>query len=159
MEQIIKSKRGRKPGCVKTGGRQKTVYPSEKTFIEECLFPAFCQAFHSDPGQWKDRYLSVELSKTDISKAYGPENLNMWCSIFKQDKIGGRNRFGIGYKTRWSLNIGQYALAKAIIESMGHTIKELPNPGFPPDAMVKRLAVIADKAAARAAKRAAKGAI
>lgn len=126
-------------GGVRLGaGRKKAIF-NEDIFIDECLFPAFCQAFHSDPGPWNARYLSVELSKTDIRLAYGPEGLKMWMDVFKMEKIGGRNKQGIGYKTRWSLNVGQYMVAKRIVETLGHNLKALPNPGFPPIAMQARL--------------------
>lgn len=119
-------------------GRKKTVIDIS-TITQELVFPALCQAFRADPGQWGNRYLSVELSKYQIKRAYGKEGLDIWMRYFKMDKIGGKDRFGVGYKTRWCLHLGSYDIAKLLVESLGHSLKELPNPGFPPVAMQARL--------------------
>ena len=115
----------------------------------EFVFPALCQAFKADPGRWKSNYLSVSLSKLDIKRAYGQEGLAIWMRYFKQEKVGGRDKQGNGYKTRWTLHLGSYDIAKLLVESLGHTLKELPDPGFPPAHMVKRLAALDAKADAR----------
>lgn len=115
--------------------------------LDELLFPAVCSAIHNDPGVWKDGYLTCELSKTDIKRAYGAEGLKEWCSYFTQKKRGGKDRFGNGYKTSWTFNLNKYSFFVKLVESLGHTIKDLPRPGFPPDAMVARLKAIEDKAA------------
>lgn len=113
--------------------------------LEELLYPAVVTAFHADPGKWKDRYLEVELSKDQIKTAYGMEGLKEWMSYFSQAKIGGRDRFGNGYKTRWVMNLNKYGFILKLIESMGHTPKDLPKVGFPPDAMMQRLATIDER--------------
>jgi hypothetical protein len=130
------------------GGGRKKLSPEQRqekyeqalmSAINELVFPAICQAMRADPGPFKDRYLSVELSKTDIKKAYGSEGLKIWLDWFKQDKLGGKDRFGIGYKTRWSLPLGKYEVVLMLVKQLGHNIKDLPKPGFPPKAMQERL--------------------
>ena len=142
------------------GARKGAGRPSTKLTVEqisrEFVFPALCQAFRADPGKFKDRYLTVELSKFDIQRAYGKEGLAIWLRYFKQDKIGGRDKNGAGYKTRWSLHLGSYDIAKLLVESLGHSLKDLPNPGFPPSAMQARLDALDKKKQERDAKKLAK---
>jgi hypothetical protein len=147
-EQPTKKRGGARVGA----GRKKSI-PSPEQIAREFVFPALCQAFRADPGQWKDRYLSVTLSKTDIKRAYGADGLAIWCRYFKQEKIGGRTKAGEGYKTRWSLHLGSYDIAKLLVESLGHSLKDLPDPGFPPVAMQERLARLDALKAAREAKK------
>lgn len=132
---------GRHGGTRANAGRKKSA-PNAEQIAREFVFPALCQAFKADPGRWKANYLSVHLSKLDIKRAYGFEGLAIWCRYFKQEKIGGRDRTGAGYPTRWSLHLGSYDIAKLLVESLGHTLKDLPNPGFPPVAMQARLAAL-----------------
>ena len=134
-------------------GRPKRVF-DEVAFTKECLFPAFCQAFRADPGLYKDRYLQVELSKTEIAQAYGPEGLKVWMAVFQLRKIGGCDRFGVGYKTQWVLCLGQYTMAKTIIEHFGHNIKSVPDKPFPSAEMQARVQAVRNRKAALAAKRA-----
>jgi hypothetical protein len=122
-------------------GRKKSA-PDADQIAREFVFPALCQAFKADPGRWKSNYLSVQLSKLDIKRAYGYDGLAIWCRYFKQEKIGGRDKSGAGYPTRWSLHLGSYDIAKLLVESLGHTLKDLPDPGFPPVAMQERLAAL-----------------
>ena len=122
-------------------GRKKSTLDAEQ-IAREFVFPALCQAFKADPGRWKSNYLSVQLSKLDIKRAYGYEGLAIWCRYFKQEKIGGRDKSGAGYPTRWSLHLGSYEIAKLLVESLGHSLKDLPDPGFPPVAMQARLAAL-----------------
>jgi len=113
-----------------------------QVLLDELLFPAVVTAFHADPGKWQDRHLEVELSKEQIKTAYGAEGLKEWMSYFSQKKIGGIDRFGNGYKTRWVMNLNKYGFIVKLIKSMGHDPKELPKVFFPPDAMLQRLAEI-----------------
>lgn len=133
--------------------KQSRIDEKSSTISKEFVFPALCQAFKAEPGKYKDRYLTVELSKFDIQRAYGLSGLQIWCRYFKQDKIGGRNKAGVGYKTRWCLHLGSYDVAKLLVESLGHTIKDLPNPGFPPKALTERLEALDAKKKAREAKK------
>jgi hypothetical protein len=128
-------------GSRPNSGRKKSA-PDADQIAREFVFPALCQAFKADPGRWKSNYLSVQLSKLDIKRAYGYDGLAIWCRYFKQEKIGGRDKSGAGYPTRWSLHLGSYDIAKLLVESLGHTLKDLPDPGFPPVAMQERLAAL-----------------
>lgn len=138
-----------KHGGVRANSGRKKSMPSSEQIAREFIFPALCQAFRADPGRWRSNYLSVSLSKKDIKRAYGNEGLAIWCRYFKQEKIGGRDKAGVGYKTRWQLHLGSYEIAKLLVESLGHSLKELPDPGFPPVAMQARLAALDAKQAAR----------
>jgi hypothetical protein len=106
-----------------------------KILVDELLFPAVATAFHADPGKWEERYLEVELSKEQIELAYGKDGLTEWESFFSMKKIGGRDRFGAGYKTRWSMNLNKYNVILRLIESMGYTAKNVPEMFFPPEAI------------------------
>lgn len=161
MTAVIKSKRGgprpNSGGARPGAGRKPTLPPvTEDDIARDLVFPALCVAFRAQPDKWGGRLLEVELSKTDIKSAYGELGLSVWVKYFKMEKIGGRDRFGVGYKTRWTLHLGHYAVAKMLVESLGHTIKDLPNPGFPPAAVIERLNLLAEKRAARAARAAKK---
>ena len=125
-------------GTRQNAGRKRSALDAEQ-IAREFVFPALCQAFKADPGHFKSNYLTVRLSKLDIKRAYGLAGLAIWGRYFKQEKIGGRDRSGAGYPTRWTLHLGSYDIAKLLVESLGHTLKELPNPGFPPVAMQARL--------------------
>ena len=152
----VKSKRG---GARKGAGRPRiirtaeeiaeVVAEQERMIAQELVFPALCQAFRADPGQYQERYLTVEISKTDIKRAYGPDGLAFWQRHFTQKKRGGIDRFHNGYKTQWCLQFGQYALSKMLVESLGHTLKDLPAPGFPPVALQERLSAIDARREAR----------
>lgn len=138
-------------GGSRVGAGRKKVDPQAKRTIllDELLFPAVCSALNAEPGVWKDGYLQVEISKTQIKQAYGQEGLNEWQSYFTLKKIGGRNRFGQGYKTTWSFNLNKYGFIVKLIESLGHNIKSIPNIGFPPQAMLNRLNEIAARKEAK----------
>ncbi len=125
-----------------------------KFLIDELLFPALSAAFHCDPGKFQDHILEVELSKTDIELAYGRDGLAEWNSFFSLKKIGGIDRFGNGYKSRWVLNINKYALVIKLVQELGHTLKDLPKVCFPPEAMRERLRVIHERRTAKRARRA-----
>jgi hypothetical protein len=145
MDTTVKKRGGTREGAGRKPLTQEQKDEKQRIFETELIFPAVCQAFHADPGPFKERYLSVTLSRLDIRKAYGDAGLESWMTFFKQEKIGGCDRFGVGYKTRWSLNFSVYPIAKMLVESLGHTIKDLPNPGFPPDAMIERLKKLEEK--------------
>lgn len=110
-----------------------------RIFTDEVMFPAICQAMNAEPGQFGERRLKVELSKTDIKLAYGKDALDCWMGWFKEEKRGGCDRFGKGYKTQWSLSMGSWTCVVKLIKSLGHSLKDLPQPGFPPKAMQDRL--------------------
>ena len=150
-DEVKTGRGGARPGA----GRKKSEYDYEAV-TKEFILPALGQAFNADPGKFKDRYLSVELSKTDIKLAYGAKGLALWSDYFVQEKVGGIDRNGVGYKTRWSLPLGRFTLVKALIEMFGHSIKDIPNPGFPPTAMLERLQKIEANRAKLKAKREAK---
>ena len=140
-------------GTRRNAGRKKSA-PDAEQIAREFVFPALCQAFKAEPGHFKSNYLTVRLSKLDIKRAYGLPGLAIWSRYFKQEKIGGRDRSGAGYPTRWTLHLGSYDIAKLLVESLGHTLKELPNPGFPPVAMQARLAALDHVKIAREERRA-----
>lgn len=117
--------------------------------LDELLWPAICTAFHADPGTWNDRHLKFQLSTIQIVEAYGPEGLREWKSYFTLAKKGGRDRNGNGFKTVWVLNLNKYSFILKLIESLGHTVRDLPQPGFPPEAMLARLEAIEAKRRAR----------
>ena len=151
MTVTAPSKRG---GARPNSGR-KPLFPgtTEETIAHELVFPALCVAFKAQPDKWGGRRLEVEMSKPDIERAYGRLGLAVWTKYFKLEKIGGRDRFGQGYKTRWVLHLGHYEVAKLLVESLGHTLKDLPPVGFPPAALQARLAIIAARKAERLLKK------
>lgn len=134
------TKRG---GARKSAGRKK-IDPQVRTemLIDELIFPAVCAAFHSAPGQWRERILSFELSGVQIRAAYGHEGLREWKSYFSAIRKGGCSRNRVGYQTLWRFNIAKYGFVLKLVESLGHTIKDLPNPGFPPQKMLERLKAV-----------------
>jgi hypothetical protein len=115
----------------------------------ELLFPGICAAWHADPGQFKDNYLTVHLSKQAIELAYGRDGLSEWKSIFTQKKVGGRNRFGQGYQTSWEVKFGIYGAVLRIVNALGGHMKNLPVQEFPPPAMRDRLHAIANRRASK----------
>jgi hypothetical protein len=145
-------------GGKRQGAGRKALTPEQKEqkaaekrqqLIDELLFPAVCSALHAEPGVWKNGYLQVQLSKTDIKLAYGADGLKEWCSYFTLKKIGGKDRFGVGYKSKWEFNINKYSMFVKFADSLGHKIKEIPRVGFPPAAMLDRLDAIKQKAQKR----------
>ena len=126
----------------------------EQILIDELIFPAVCAAFHADPGRWQERILTFELSASQIRDAYGRAGLDEWSSYFTPIRRGGCDRFGAGYKALWRFNTGKYGFLLKLVRELGHDIKDLPNPGFPPTAMLKRLETFEAKRAARAAENA-----
>lgn len=128
----------------------------EQILIDELIFPAVCAAFHAEPGRWQERILTFELSASQIRDAYGRPGLEEWGSYFTPIRRGGCDRFGVGYKTMWRFNTGKYGFLLKLVRELGHDIKELPNPGFPPTAMLKRLADFEARAKKRAEKKLAK---
>lgn len=136
-------------GGKRIGAGRKKESPSIEVIAQELVFPALCQAFRSQPDKWGNRLLTVELSKTDIKRAYGNDGLSCWINYFKLDKVGGRDRNGVGYKSRWVLKLGSYDIVLLLVESLGHTIKDIPNPGFPPKALLDRLQAKDDKIKAK----------
>lgn len=145
---------GRKP--LTEEQKQQKAAEQRKVLVDELLFPAVATAFHADPGQWEERYLEVELSKEQIELAYGKEGLHEWESFFSVKKIGGRDRFGWGYKTRWVMNLNKYSIILKFIESMGYTAKNVPKVFFPPEVMMERIRKIEERRAAKQARRKAK---
>lgn len=123
-----------------------------QVIIDELVFPAVCTAFHADPGQWNERILTFELSTVQIRDAYGHEGLREWKSYFTAIRRGGKDRFGEGYGTLWRFNNAKYGFILKLVQALGHDIKDLPCPGFPPAAMLKRLDAFKAKQEARAAK-------
>lgn len=111
----------------------------EQTLTDELIFPAVCTAFHTEPGRWQERILTFELSASQIRDAYGHVGLTEWRTYFTPIRRGGCDRFGVGYKTLWRFNTGKYGFLLKLVRELGHDIKDLPNPGFPPTAMLKRL--------------------
>jgi hypothetical protein len=141
-------------GGARVGAGRKKSAPDINAITKDLVFPALCQAFRAEPDKYLNRYLTVELSKSDIKRAYGIPGLSVWTKFFKCDKIGGIDRNGVGYKTRWCLHLGSYEVAKLLVESLGHSLKDLPNPGFPPVKMQERLDNLNAYAANLKAKRA-----
>lgn len=141
--EVKKGRGGARPntGGARPNAGRKPLFPkmSPDEIAVELVFPALCTAFKSEPDKWGGRQLEVELSKTDIFRAYGKDGLTIWVKYFKLEKIGGRDRFGVGYKSRWTLHLGHYAIAKMLVETLGHSLKELPEVGFPPIALQRRL--------------------
>lgn len=121
--------------------------------IDELVFPAVCAAFHAEPGRWQERILTFELSSVQIRAAYGAKGWAEWKSYFTPVKKGGCTRAGEAYQTLWRFNTAKYGFVLRLVESLGHTIKDLPNPGFPPTAMVNRLKAIEERRAARQARK------
>lgn len=127
----------------------------EKVLIDELIFPAVCTAFHADPGRWQERILTFELSGTQIRLAYGAEGLKEWKSYFTQVRRGGCDQDHNGYATLWRFNTGKYGFILKLVQALGHSIKDLPKPGFPPVEMLKRLDAVEtrrEKARAKKAK-------
>lgn len=120
-------------------GRPKIFVDSPEQIASELVFPALCSAFKQPAGKFKERILTVDISKVQIRQAYGYKGLCVWQRYFKEQRLGGMNRRGEGYPTRWVLHFGSYEVAKLLVESLGHTIKDLPNPGFPPAMLLQRL--------------------
>jgi hypothetical protein len=100
-------------------------------------------------GQWNERILTFELSGSQIRDAYGHDGLREWKSYFTAVRRGGCDRFGNGFKTLWRFNNAKYGFILKLVRSLGHNIKDLPNPGFPPKAMLERLERFAAKQAER----------
>ena len=92
----------------------------------------------------------VDVCST-IRDAYGRGGLDEWSSYFTPIRRGGCDRYGVGYKTLWRFNTGKYGFLLKLVRELGHDIKDLPNPGFPPTAMLKRLNAFEVKRATRAA--------
>jgi hypothetical protein len=118
--------------------------------VDELLFPALCNAFNANPGHFKNHYLTVELSKRDIEQAYGRHGMAAWLSFFTLKKIGGRDRFGNGYKSRWVVKIASYGIIIRFLAELGHTVKDLQQVEFPPAPMRHRLEAIAARRAKKA---------
>jgi len=156
MSEIKQGRGGKRVGA----GRKKLTTEQlrakqeafEQIIIDELVFPAVCTAFHADPGQWNERILTFELSTVQIRAAYGHEGLREWMSYFTAVRKGGKDRFGEGYGTLWRFNNAKYGFILKLIKALGHDIKDLPRPGFPPTAMLERLARFEAKQQARAAK-------
>lgn len=142
-------------GGKRAGSGRKKVDPlvREQILIDELIFPAVCAAFHAEPGRWQERILTFELSGLQIREAYGHAGLKEWKSYFTAVRKGGCDRNGNGYKTLWRFNTGKYGFLLKLVRELGHDIKDLPNPGFPPTAMLKRLEAFEAKRAAREAKK------
>jgi hypothetical protein len=121
--------------------------------LDELIFPAVCTAFHADPGPWNERILTFELSASQIRDAYGHDGLKEWRSYFTPVRRGGCNRMGVGYATLWRFNNAKYGFILRLVQSLGHSIKDLPNPGFPPVEMLERLEALVEKKKERAAKK------
>lgn len=128
-------------GGARAGAGRKKIDPRarEAVLIDELIFPAVCAAFHADPGPWQERILTFELSGVEIRNAYGHEGLHEWKSYFTAVRKGGCTRNHHGYQTLWRFNNSKYGLMLKLVEGLGHSMKDLPNPGFPPVKMVARL--------------------
>lgn len=128
-------------GGARAGAGRKKADPQvrQQVLIDELIFPAVCTAFHADPGPWQERILTFELSAVQIRDAYGHDGLREWKSYFTAIRKGGCTRDHQGYQTRWRFNNAKYAFVLALVQSLGHSIKDLPNPGFPPVKMLARL--------------------
>lgn len=128
-------------GGARAGAGRKRIDAETRTatLIDELIFPAVCAAFHAAPGQWNERILTFELSGVQIRDAYGHEGLREWKSYFTSIRKGGCTRDHIGYKTLWRFNNAKYSFVLKLVESLGHTIKDLPKTGFPPQKMLDRL--------------------
>lgn len=122
---------------------EKRAAERQAALVDELLFPALCNAFSANPGHFKNHYLTVELSKRDIEQAYGRDGMTAWLSFFALKKIGGRDRFGIGYKSRWEVKLGSYGVIVRFLAELGHTVKDLQQVAFPPEPMRHRLEAIA----------------
>jgi hypothetical protein len=154
IQPIKKSNRG---GARANSGRKLLTHEQRaskaeakrQVLLDELLFPAISSAMHAEPGYWKDEYLTFELSKVQIKEAYGAEGLKEWCSHFTMKKIGHKDRNGLGHKTTWTLNLNMYGFIVKLVESLGHSIKDIPKVGFPPQAMIDRLEAIRLKAEKR----------
>lgn len=148
--QTVKPGRGGK----RIGAGRKAVDPQvrEQVLLDELIFPAVCTAFHAEPGRWNERILTFELSTVQIRDAYGHDGLREWKSYFTAVRKGGKNRAGEGYATLWRFNNAKYGLVLKLVRALGHDIKDLPNPGFPPRAMLERLEAFQAKQEARKAK-------
>lgn len=122
-------------------GRPKVVVDDADTVAKELIFPALCMAFRSeeDDEHYGKHHLTVWISKVAIQRIYGKKGLKLWESYFTLVKRGGLDRMKRPYPSRWVLQFGQYAVAKQLVESLGHNMKDLPNPGFPPPEMKARL--------------------
>lgn len=153
----IKEKRKNKKGagrpCLTDEQKQAKKEELQQILLDELIFPAVCTAFHADPGTWGDRILVFELSTVQIRNAYGHEGLREWKSFFTAIRKGGCNRYGKGYATLWRFNNVKYGFVVQLVRALGHDIKDLPNPGFPPVAMLARLDKFKEKQAKRAAKK------
>ena len=149
LKSISKGRGGVRPnsGRKKLTEEQKQAKHDEtiKVLTDELIFPAVCTAFHADPGKWQERILTLELSSSQIREAYGQRGLSEWKSYFTEIKKGGRDRFGVGYKTMWRFNAAKYGFIVNLVKALGHNIKDLPKPGFPPNAMLARLKAIEAK--------------
>lgn len=144
MNAEVKPGRGGK----RTGAGRKTLTAEQKEkakqamtnlLLDELIFPAVCTAFHAEPGKWNERILTFELSTVQIRQAYGHTGLAEWKSYFTATRKGGKDRFGEGYGTLWRFNNAKYGFILKLVRALGHDIKDLPNPGFPPAAMLARL--------------------
>jgi len=156
MEQVKQGRGGARVGAGrrKISDEEKAVLQQQfqQRLLDELIFPAVCTAFHTDPGKWQDLRLTFDLSAVQIRNAYGHQGLREWHSYFTPIRKGGQTRSGIAYATRWRFNLAKYGFILKVVESLGHTIKDLPNPGFPPDAMLTRLEAFKEKQARRASK-------
>ena len=136
MSEVKQSRGGKRVGA----GRKKidkTVL--EQILLDELIFPAVCAAFHADPGKWQERILTFQLSSNQIRSAYGAAGLKEWKTYFTAIKKGGCDRFGQGFDTLWRFNTVKYGFVLKLVQALGHDIKDLPQPGFPPVAMLARL--------------------
>lgn len=122
---------------------EKRAAERQAALVDELLFPALCNAFNANPGHFKTHYLTVELSKRDIELAYGRDGMTSWLSFFALKKIGGRDRYGKGYKSRWEVKLGSYGVIVRFLAELGHTVKDLEQVEFPPEPMRHRLEAIA----------------
>ena len=115
------------------------VYPDTGTVIAELLFPCVCTAWKAAPAEFNTGLLWFTLSTTDIRLAYGPKGLSEFKKHFYVKKRGGRTVTGVGYKTTWCVRLGSYLLAKQLVESLGHSLNDLPNVKVPTEAMMERV--------------------
>lgn len=142
-------------GKIGRGGRREgagrpRVRPTQEDCVRELVFPAICAAYRASPTDGKyAAHFTIHLSKTDIREVYGKDGLATFTTFFTQVRKGGMAADGTSYTTRWEVPIGTYMAVKALVESLGHRLTDLPEVGFPPADLVRRAAEGRARAAAR----------
>ena len=137
-------------GGTRQGAGRPKLTPSVEVCNQELVFPAICSAFHAQPADGTYcAHLTIHLSKTDIRVAYGQEGLDTFQRFFKQVKKGGISQNKTAFNTRWEVPLGVYSMVQMFCSSFGYTLKDLPKPGFPPTALIRRVEEANKRKAAR----------